>query len=61
MSPTAKMRDYIEEGGYQFLKDEAGWALYDTNDRSEVKGSRSRWLGHAIWASADQLGLMFND
>ncbi len=42
MSPTKRMMDLIEEANYQFLKDDNGWALYDGDDRSEVKGSRSR-------------------
>ncbi|QNN97227.1 hypothetical protein P9A51_gp72 [Xanthomonas phage Xp12] len=51
------MMDLIEEANYQFLKDDRGWALYDGDDRSEVRGSRSPQLGNSIWASAKELGL----
>lgn len=57
MSPTKRMMDLIEEANYQFLKDDRGWALYDGDDRSEVRGSRSPQLGNSIWASAKELGL----
>lgn len=57
MTPTVRMRDRIEDAGYQFLGDAGGWAAYDLDDRSEVRGSRARALGDSIWATADALGL----
>lgn len=57
MSPTVKMRDGIEAAGYQFLKDDNGWALFDLDDRSEVPGTRAPQYGNAIWAAASALGL----
>ncbi len=57
MSPTVKMRDGIEAAGYQFLKDDNGWALFDLDDRSEVPGTRTRQYGNTIWAAASALGL----
>ncbi|URA07042.1 hypothetical protein P9A47_gp74 [Xanthomonas phage Elanor] len=51
------MRALIEEAAFQFLKDANGWALYDADDRSEVKGTRSPQLGNSIWAAAELLGL----
>lgn len=57
MSPTVAMRDGIEAAGYQFLRDENGWALYDLDDRSEVPGTRTRQYGNTIWAAASALGL----
>lgn len=57
MSPTVKMRDSIEAAGYQFLKDDNGWALFDLDDRSEVPGTRTRQYGNTIWAAASVLGL----
>ncbi|UIS24802.1 hypothetical protein AXL1_75 [Stenotrophomonas phage vB_SmaS-AXL_1] len=51
------MMSLIEEAAYQFLKDDNGWALYDADDRSEVRGTRSPQLGNSIWAAASELGL----
>jgi len=47
----------IEDSGYQFLRGESGWSLYDLDDRSEVKGAHAKALGDAIWLAADVLGL----
>lgn len=57
MTPTVSMRGHVEAGGYQFLRDDAGWALYDLDDRSEVRGTRARSYGDSIWAAAEVLGL----
>lgn len=57
VTPTIWMRDRVEDAGYQFLRDDSGWALYDLDDRSEVRGTRARAYGDAIWAAADVLGL----
>lgn len=57
MTPTKAMMARIEDAGYQFLGGEGGWAAYDLDDRSEVRGSRARALGDSIWATADALGL----
>lgn len=57
MSPTVQMRDTVEGAGFQFLKDDRGWALYDLDDRSEVPGTRTGAYGNSIWAAADVLGL----
>jgi len=57
MTPTVRMRDRVEAVGYQFLPDDGGWALYDLDDRSEVRGTRARSYGDAIWAAAAVLGL----
>lgn len=57
MTPTVHMRDRVEAVGYQFLRDDAGWALYDLDDRSEVRGTRAWHYGDSIWQAADALGL----
>lgn len=57
MTPTVRMRDRVEAVGYQFLPDDGGWALYDLDDRSEVRGTRARTYGDSIWAAASALGL----
>lgn len=57
MTPTVRMRDRVEDAGYQFLRDDSGWALYDLDDRSETPGTRSRTYGETIWAAAGVLGL----
>lgn len=57
MTPTKAMMARIEDAGYQFLGGEDSWAAYDLDDRSEVRGSRTRALGDSIWATADALGL----
>lgn len=57
MSPTVRMRDRVEAAGFQFLRDDRGWALYDADDRSEVGGTRRPSYGDAIWAAAEMLGL----
>lgn len=57
VTPTVRMRDRVEAVGYQFLRDDAGWALYDLDDRSEVRGTRARSYGDSIWAAAEVLGL----
>lgn len=57
MTPTVRMRDRVEDAGYQFLRDDSGWALYDLDDRSVVPGTRARAYGDSIWAAADVLGL----
>ena len=57
VTPTVRMRDRVEAVGYQFLRDDAGWALYDLDDRSKVRGTRARSYGDSIWAAAEALGL----
>ncbi len=57
MTPTRAALANIEDSGYQFLSDEAGWVLYDDNDRSEVKGTRAKALGDAIWQAVAVLGI----
>lgn len=57
MTPTVRMRDCVEDACYQFLRDDSGWALYDLDDRPEVRGTRARTYGDAIWAAAGVLGL----
>ena len=52
---TATMKSHIEDSGFQFLKEEDGWALYDADDRSEVIGVRQRTLGEAVWKAAEVL------
>ena len=47
----------VEAVGYQFLRDDAGWALYDLDDRSEVRAARAKALGDSIRQAADALGL----
>lgn len=56
-TPTVRMRDRVEAVGYQFLRDDTGWALYDLDDRSEVQGTRALTYGDSIWAAASALGL----
>lgn len=56
MSTAAKMRE-LEACGFQFLRDDAGWALYDLDDRSEVPGSRSARLGDSVWQAAATLDM----
>jgi hypothetical protein len=56
-SATAVMLDRIERCGFHFMKDEAGWALFDLDDRAEIKGTRTRQLGNTVWAAAETLGL----
>ena len=57
MTPTIRMRDCVEAVGYQFLRDDAGWSLYDLDDRSEVNAARAKALGDSIWLAAEALGL----
>lgn len=57
MTPTVRMRDRVEDAGYQFLQGESGWSLYDLDDRSEVRAARAKALGDSIWQAADALGL----
>ena len=57
MTPTVRMRDRVEDAGYQFLRDDSGWALYDLDDRSEVNAARAKALGDSIWLAAEALGL----
>jgi hypothetical protein len=52
---TASKRRELEDSGFQFLKDENGWALYDLDDRSEVPGSRHSRLGDCVWLAAKLL------
>lgn len=47
----------VEDAGYQFLQTEAGWSLYDLDDRSEVNAARAKTLGDSIWLAAEALGL----
>lgn len=61
MSPTVKMRDYIEASGFQFLKDCDGWALYDLDSRLEVADSRADTYGGSIWVSATTFGIKEED
>ena len=57
MTPTVRMRDRVEAVGYQFLRDDVGWSLYDLDDRSEVNAARAKALGDSIWLAAEALGL----
>lgn len=52
---TSQMKKAVEDAGFQFLKEEDGWTLYDTDDRTEVTGVRQRTLGEAVWKAADVL------
>lgn len=52
---TSQMKKAVEDAGFQFLKEEDGWTLYDTDDRTEVPGVRQRTLGEAVWKAADVL------
>ena len=45
MTPTRQMMARVEDAGYQFLQTEAGWSLYDLDDRSEVNAARAKALG----------------
>lgn len=49
----------VEDAGYQFLQIEAGWSLYDLDDRSEVNAARAKALGDSIWLAAEALGLQY--
>ena len=57
MTPTRQMMARVEDAGYQFLQTEAGWSLYDLDDRSEVNAARAKALGESIWLAAKVLGL----
>lgn len=57
VTPTRQMMARVEDAGYQFLQTEAGWSLYDLDDRSEVNAARAKALGDSIWFAADALGL----
>ena len=57
MTPTRAMMTRIEDSGYQFLRSESGWELYDLDDRKEVKGAHAKALGDSIWLAAEVLGL----
>ena len=57
MTPTRQMMARVEDAGYQFLQTEAGWSLYDLDDRSEVNAARAKALGDSIWLAAEVLGL----
>ena len=57
MTPTRQMMARVEDAGYQFLQTEAGWSLYDLDDRSEVNAARAKALGDSIWLAAEALGL----
>ena len=57
VTPTRQMMARVEDAGYQFLRDDAGWSLYDLDDRSEVNAARAKALGDSIWAAAETLDL----
>jgi hypothetical protein len=46
----------LEALGFQFLKDKAGWACYDTDTRQEVPGTRHPYLGETIYLAKRVLG-----
>lgn len=52
---TAALKALIEGFGYQFLKDKAGWACYDTDTRKEVPNARGPRLGDVVWDVNRQL------
>jgi hypothetical protein len=54
---TLQLRDRIEAAGYQFLKDKAGWACYDADDRTEVQGSRHNYYGESVWLASKRLNI----
>jgi hypothetical protein len=53
---TKELMGMLEAAGFQFLKDKAGWACYDTDTRQEVPETRHPRLGEAIWLANKQLG-----